>query len=627
MSHACFSILMRKVYVVDYDRCTINMCGRPCITQCPITISAKKPKKHEKVEIPIRVKDSTNQIIIHEEFCIKCGICANICPAKAIYVKNILEEDTSKNKIHAFPGANGEEGFRLYGLPALVPGRVTGLCGPNGIGKSTVFNILAGLLKPNFGDFTKQEGKVDWVEFTKHIREGEMREHFSDLYAGRRKVAYKQQVLNVLFDRYRGKTVLEILQASKAVDDAFFAKILENLDIQAIATRSLEQCSGGELQRFAIAQVLVSEADMYLIDEPCTFLDVKKRIALADLLDARANGSKIKYPILVVEHDLTILDYMSDVIHLFYGNPHQFGIVTNVQTTKGGINSYLKGFVKTENVQFRSNEITFKRTIGGRRWDNARVFASYGKIVKTFDDFKLVINPGVIYMSEILGVVGENGLGKSTFAKIIAGKLEPDASCKYHPIASSVAYKPQYITREFKGTVKEFIVDSSQNYDFSEAMLEPLYRPLGVDRLFDKQVAELSGGELQRVHIVACLAARCDLYVLDEPSAYLDVEERLHVSSVIRANTKRSHATTICIEHDIQIADALADRMLIFTGTPGKQGKTIGPLDKREGMNAFLKILDVTFRRDEETGRARINKKDSQLDKAQRSSGQYFYEN
>ncbi len=619
---------MKKVYIVDYSTCTIDMCGRPCISKCPITITSKtKTKIHEWTEVPIRVKESTNQIIIISELCIKCGVCANICPVKAIHVKNVLEEDRDKNRIHAYATEQGTEGFRLYGLPALVPGRVTGLCGPNGIGKSSVFNILAGLLRPNFGDFARDGKDVEWTEFIKHVKEAEMRDHFSDLYAGRRRVAYKQQVLNVLFDRYRGKTVREILDASTVVDASFFDKILDKLDIHAIAGRHLEQCSGGELQRFAIAQVLVSDADMYLIDEPCTFLDVKKRIALADLLEARANGPKEQYPILVVEHDLTILDYMSDVINLFYGVPHQFGIVTNVQTTKAGINSYLKGFVKTENVEFRDTEITFKRTSGGRRWDNARVFASYDRITKTFESFKLEIDPGEIYVSEILGVVGENGLGKSTFAKILAGKLPPDPGCNYKPLATNVSYKPQYITRDFKGTVKQFIMDTSQNYDFSEYMLEPLYRPLGVDRLFDKRVDELSGGELQRVFIVACLAARADLYVLDEPSAYLDVEERLHVCSVIRASTKRSHATTICIEHDLQIADALADRMLIFTGTPGKQGHTIGPLDKREGMNEFLKILDVTFRRDDDTGRARINKKDSQLDKGQRASGQYFYEN
>jgi ATP-binding cassette subfamily E protein 1 len=638
--HSCFFLnsfghriqvnALKKVYIVDYHRCSLDTCGRPCITKCPITIDMYREQKKrapKKIDLPIRIKESEHKIIIKSDYCIKCGICANICPQKAIHVKNILEEDRGKLVLHTYAKPDGTEGFRLYGLPAIVPGRVTGLCGPNGIGKSTLFNILAGEFRPNFGEFGREDRPLEIDDFVKHIKEAEMRDHFISLYKGDRRVAHKQQVLAVLFDTYKGKTVLEILEETKSVPDEFYKLILEKLDIYAIAERFLEQCSGGELQRFAIAQVLVCAADMYLIDEPCTFLDVKKRIALADLLEFRANGTRNKYPVLVVEHDLTILDYMSDVISMFYGVPHEFGIVTNIQTTKSGINSYLNGFVKTENVEFRENAITFKRTVGGRRWDNARVFASYGRIVKSFDTFALEIEPGTIFMSEILGVVGENGLGKSTFAKILAGQLKPDPGSDYQPIANVVAYKPQYIVKDHPGLVKDFIADYSQNYDFSEIMLEPLYRPLGVDKLFDKRVTELSGGELQRVYITACLATRADLYLLDEPSAYLDVEERLNVSSVIRTNTKRAHATTICIEHDIQITDALADRMLLFTGTPGREGHTIGPLEKKEGMNRFLKELDITFRRDEDTGRARINKKNSQLDRYQRQTDQYFYEN
>jgi ATP-binding cassette subfamily E protein 1 len=263
--------------------------------------------------------------------------------------------------------------------------------------------------------------------------------------------------------------------------------------------------------------------------------------------------------------------------------------------------------------------------VGERNWENATTFVKYGQLSKTFDSFRLDVEPGIIYQGEILTIVGENGTGKSTFAKILVGELEPDQESPFKDLNVYVSYKPQYITKEFTGTVQEFIMDYSQNYDFSETMIQLLYEPLGVDRLLPKKITELSGGELQRSYICACLAKRANLYILDEPSAYLDVEERLNVSSVIRTLTKHMNATTICIEHDIQIADALADRLLIFTGNPGTHGQTIGPLNKREGMNAFLQILDITFRRDEDTGRARINKKGSTIDKRQRTSGDYFY--
>ena len=618
---------MKKVYLVDYDSCNLRFCGRQCIKRCPITLSNArlKPNKKKK-EVPIWVQNSTNQIRINSTDCLKCGVCANVCPVKAIYVKSILEEPIELVPTHKFPSVDDTDGFRLYNLPTLISGKISGLCGPNGIGKTTVLNIISGKLKPNFGKSNLESKQIQWEDVIKKVKESEMRNHFINLSRNDRKIAYKQQVLRVLFEKYQGKKVIDILNAENEVSSLFFKKIQEYLDISAFTNRNLEHCSGGELQRFAIASVLIKEADIYIIDEPCTFLDVQKRIKLAQLLRERVQGfgTEKKCPILVVEHDLAILDYLSDIIQLFYGVPHQFGIILKPLTTKKGINAYLIGFLKTENIEFREKEYGFKRSTSGRTWSNARIFAQYGKISKTFESFDLSVNPGTIYASEILGIVGENGCGKSTFAKILAGELQPDFGSEFEGIQARVSYKPQYITQESSQNVKDFIIERAQTYNFSEEILRILYRPLGVDKLFDLQISALSGGELQRVFICSCLAKNADLYILDEPSAYLDVEERIHIGQIIRTITKKNNAVAICIEHDIQIADALIDRLLLFTGKPGVHGKTIGPLNKREGMNLFLKEIDVTFRRDTKTGRARLNKKDSQLDRAQRSSGQLW---
>lgn len=619
---------MKKVYLVDYELCNTRFCGRQCIKKCPITLSNARLKPNQKKqEVPVWFQKSTKKIKIKDERCLKCGICVNVCPAKAIYVKNILDEPSELIPTHIYPDKDLKKGFRLYNLPTLIPNKVSGLCGPNGIGKTTVLNIVFGSLKPNFGQKDAKQEEIPWSSVIKNVKESEMRNHFLAISHGDRKIAYKQQVLRVLFEKYRDQTVLEIINAENdGVSSNFFQNILDYLDIHAISDRLLDQCSGGELQRFAIASILIKEADLYIIDEPCTFLDVKKRIKLAQLFRARARGfdREKPCPVLVVEHDLAILDYVSDIIQLFYGVPHQFGIISRPLTTKKGINTYLDGYLKVENIEFRETKYGFRRSSSGRTWSNAKIFAQYGKISKTFESFRLDINPGTIYASEILGIVGENGCGKSTFAKILAGIYKPDAGPEFEEIPAVVSYKPQYITQDTSQSVKDFIIEHSYNYNFSEEMLRVLYRPLGINKLFNNPLSALSGGELQRVYICACLAKRADLYLLDEPSAYLDVEQRISIGQIIRTITKRNNAVAICIEHDIQIADALIDRVLLFTGNPGIHGKTVGPLNKREGMNLFLETIDVSFRRDPKTGRARLNKKGSKLDREQRASGQLW---
>jgi ATP-binding cassette subfamily E protein 1 len=141
----------------------------------------------------------------------------------------------------------------------------------------------------------------------------------------------------------------------------------------------------------------------------------------------------------------------------------------------------------------------------------------------------------------------------------------------------------------------------------------------------EQNLTDLSGGERQRVAIAACLSRDADLYLLDEPSAHLDVEQRVLATRAIRRYTENHDATALVIDHDIYMIDLLSDRLMVFDGEPAERGRASPPVGMREGMNEFLANLEITFRRDRRTGRPRINKPGSQLDREQKNAGEYYY--
>jgi len=187
-----------------------------------------------------------------------------------------------------------------------------------------------------------------------------------------------------------------------------------------------------------------------------------------------------------------------------------------------------------------------------------------------------------------------------------------------------VSYKPQYIKAEETVNVADLLRSITKQFDTSFYQGE-IVKPLQLERLLNQQVNDLSGGELQRVAIAACLSRSADMYILDEPSAHLDVEQRVLATKVIRRFAENNKVTAMVVDHDIYMIDMLSDRLLVFEGQPMVKGDVHGPFNMRDGMNRFLKNIGITFRRDEETKRPRVNKPDSRLDRAQKSEGEYYY--
>jgi len=555
----------------------------------------------------IRFEDTKPLIV--ESLCSGCGICVKKCPFKAISIVN-LPDELEKECSHRF----GPNTFKLYRLPTPSPGTVLGLLGKNGIGKTTTLKILSGEVKPNLGNY---ENPPSWSDIIRYFRGSVLQDYFQRMSEGKLKVVHKPQYVDKIARAVSGK-VGELL---KKVDErGVLEDVATRLELKNIWDRPLEALSGGELQRVAVAAAICREADVYLFDEPSSYLDVKQRLEVARAIRSLKREEKI---VVVAEHDLAIIDYLSDQICIFYGEAGVYGIVSHVHGVRTGINIYLQGYIPDENIRFRKEAIIFHEKPPTISFGGGETLLKWDRVEKTYEGFKLVAQPGEIRKGEIIGILGPNGIGKTTFVKILAGLEKTDDGKEFKEL--TVSYKPQYISAEYEGTVQELLTSIAKD-DFTSGWYKAeILQPLGITPLLERNIAELSGGELQKVAIAACLSRKAELYLLDEPSAYLDVEERLNMARTIRRVVEARNATAFVVEHDVVAQDFIADRLMVFTGEPGIRGVANPPTSLRDGMNAFLKEMNVTFRRDPVTKRPRVNKEGSKLDKYQKEIGEYYY--
>ncbi len=603
-----------SIAVVDLERCQPDRCNYECANFCPPNRTGKEciTTIEERYDEGEPHQGSPDQIWISEEICLgeSCGICVEKCPFDAIQIIN-LPQELDDDPVHRF----GENSFALYGLPAPEEGRVTGILGPNGIGKTTAVHVLADELTPNLGQVGSEPG---WEAVLDSYRGTALQEYLAALRAGDVTVARKPQYVDRIPDQFDGKT-RELL--ARTDERGALDSLVERLDIGPVVDQPIDTLSGGELQRVALAAALARDADFYFLDEITPYLDIGQRMTAARLV--RELAEEEGRSMLVVEHDLAILDLLADAIHIGYGEPGAFGVITPPKSVKSGINEYLSGYLENENMRVRQSTIEFEEH-APRPESTGSVVAEYPDLEKSYGDgeFSLSVTAGEIRESEVLGVVGPNGIGKSTFAKLLAGRLEPDTGAV--DASLDISYKPQYIEIDQPMRVDTFLSSLTDEFGSSYWNTE-IAQPLQLESVMEQTLTDLSGGERQRVAIAACLSDDADLYLLDEPSAHLDVEQRVRATSAIRRYAENHDATAMVIDHDIYMIDLLADRLLVFDGEPAEHGHAAPPQGMREGMNSFLSNLDITFRRDERTSRPRINKPGSQLDREQKSAGEYYY--
>lgn len=589
-----------RVAVLDEELCQPKKCGLECIIYCPVN-------KTGGACIVQRPED--NKALISEDLCTGCGICIKKCPFDAIVIVNLAKE-LSTDKIHQY----GINSFRFYRLPAPKKGAVVGLVGRNGMGKSTIVNVLSGSMKPNLG---KYDQDVSWDEVLKYYQGTEMKSHFEKIANGTMRASIKPQLVYLIPKAFKGTTkeLLRNYDERKVTD-----KLVQQLGLQNILDRDVSQLSGGELQRLAVAVAAAKDAEYYFFDEPSSYNDVYQRLAVAKVMRELAEEGK---SVMVVEHDMTLLDYLSDYVHIIYGEPGAYGIVSGMQSTKVGINNFLEGFLPQENVRFRDK--AFKFDVAAINEDIILDIpaASYSDLAKSFPSFSLKVEAGKVRKGEIVGIVGANALGKTTFMRMLAGVDKPDSGAI--EVGAKISYKPQYLNQDYEGDVRSLMYTAYQSPIEGSHVEEQIIIPMGVKKLYEKSVKNLSGGELQKVAVAASLLREADIYALDEPSAFLDAEDRIAVAKFLQRFVRAQGKSAIIIDHDMQLIDLVADSLVIFEGRPGIEGSATAPMKKEEGMNRFLKALSITYRRDETTGRPRVNKESGRLDREQKQSGNYYY--
>jgi len=591
---------LHRIAVLERDSCNFRKCAHECQRFCPPQLMGEKV---------IEFTDPEGYPVIDEVLCIGCGICTNKCPFDAIDIVNIASE-LGEEKVHQY----GVNSFRLYRLPIPKAGSVTGLVGKNGVGKTTSINILSGSLRPNLG---RLDSPPSWGDILDAYQGTELRPHFEKLSRGMVRSSVKPQAIYSISKAWRQPAGLLLEKYDETGRGRELTKQLGLLDS---LEKLPEELSGGELQRLAVAVAAERDADIYFFDEPSSFNDVYQRLQVSRVIRGLARMGK---SVLLVEHDLTFLDYACDFVHLIYGEPGVYGIVSGPMTTSEGINCLLDGMIPGENVRFRDSPVTFEvySPIGDE--SESPILLQYTALKKSYPPYVLQAEPGSVKRGHVVGVLGANALGKTTFLRMLASDLRPDEGEALSK--AKISYKPQYLSSEFDGTVQELLTSAVGDAWSSGQNMVQLLKPLRVDKLLEKKVKELSGGELQKAAVALTLLREADIYALDEPSAFTDVEDRIAMAKAIQRYVKSMDRSAIVIDHDIMLVDIVSDSLIIFTGRPGTEGHASAPMPKERGMNLFLSDVAITYRRDATTGRPRVNKPDSRLDREQKSRGEYYY--
>jgi ATP-binding cassette subfamily E protein 1 len=572
---------MVRIAIIDNLKCKPTKCNFECGLSCPSNRQGKLCIQVVDIEdmgvVSKKAKISSN-------LCIGCNICVKKCPFDAVSIINLPEELETDKLLYTY----GENSFRIYKYPSIKKGHCVGLLGSNGLGKSTILKIMA------------NEIKVD----NKMFVGDELYKYMSLLQNNKLSISYKPQEIT----KFRKLTAKVSDYVSKT--NLVSSKYISEFQLEHLLNRQINQLSGGELQRLLIALTCVQNVDSYIFDEPSAFLDIKQRIIASNMIKEKCTENTY---LVCVEHDLCILDYICDYVSCLYGVTNCYGVVTSIQGTRNGINSYLDGYFKSENLRFREMPVHFNKYLIEKTDKKETCVYEYDSFDIKHNSFNLRANTGKINMNEITLLIGENGTGKTSFIQKIAENKD---------IVASIKSQNPYL--KYDGRVIDYLEDNINKSLSNQKFVFGVIKALGVDKLYDMNVNNLSGGQMQKLSIVVCLGKDANLYLLDEPSAFIDIEDRCKLAKIIKQFVYDKKTSIYIIEHDITLATNIADKVIVFEGTPGIDCMASEPYELATGVNLFLKNIDVTMRKDKVSGRPGINKFKSQKDIEQKQSGNHF---
>lgn len=537
---------------------------------------------------------------------------------------------------------------------SIEEGNTIGLIAKNGSGKTTLLNILAGKESYDAGTITtRRDLRISYLEqdpsYPENLSVLEACFHsgneITDLIAQYEKVMDSDDHSNL-------DTILQKMDILQAWDYEYKAKqILAQLKITNY-NQKISELSGGQLKRVALANVLITEPDLIILDEPTNHLDLD----MVEWLEEYLQRSRLS--LLMVTHDRYFLDRVcSEIIEIdqrqlfqYKGNYSYFlekrDERINAQNqevdrasnllrkeldwmrrqpqargtkSKSRIDAYYELEKKAKQTRDAGQvQLQMKgQYIGNKIFEAKGVYKSFGEI-KILEDFNYVFS-----RYEKMGIVGNNGTGKSTFVKMLMGEVEPDKG--FFDIGETVKFG--YYSQdglEFDDQMKVIdaisniaeVIDLGDGHKMTASQF--LQHFLFAPAKQHDYVYKLSGGERRRLYLCSILIKNPNFLVLDEPTNDLDIQT-LNVLEDYLINFK---GCVIVVSHDRYFMDKVVDHLLAFSGNAQIKDFPGNYSDYREWKE--IKDAEVSIaRQQEEAAKTKESKSDSKPEKKEKTKLTY----